>query len=53
MLFRSKAFANFQSVPLLWLDTKIAVNPKFVADYQFPGSISGSWTHLETIKAAR
>ncbi len=48
-----KAFASFQSVPLFWLDTKLAVNPAIVADYVYPASISGSWTHLENIKAAR
>jgi len=48
-----KSFDSFQNVPLFWLDTQIAVNPKFVADYTFPGNISGSWTHLETVKAAK
>ena len=48
----NKSFDSFQNIPLFWLDTQVAVNPKFVADYLFPGSISGSWTHLENIKAA-
>lgn len=48
----NKSFESFQNIPLFWLDTQIAVNPKIVADYVFPGSISGSWTHLENIKAA-
>jgi len=48
----NKSFDAFQNIPLFWLDTQLAVNPKFVADYLFPGSISGSWTHLENIKAA-
>ena len=26
---------------------------EFVGDYVFPGNISGSWTHLEGIKAAK
>lgn len=48
-----KSFASFQNIPLFWLDTQIAANPTFVSDYVFPGSISGSWTHLENIKATR
>jgi len=30
-----------------------AANPRFVADYVFPGSISTNWTHLQNLKAAR
>jgi hypothetical protein len=26
------------------------VNPKFIADYTFPGVITGFYTHLEYIK---
>jgi hypothetical protein len=40
-------------VPLFWLPTEVTVNPNIVGDYLFPGSISGSWTHVENIKAAR
>jgi len=38
---------------LLWLPAEVAYNPKIVADYVFPGAISGTWTHVENIKAAR
>jgi hypothetical protein len=48
-----KSFENFQNVPLFWLDTQIAINPKFVESYTYPGNISGSWTHMETIKTAK
>jgi len=41
------------SLNLLWLPAEAAVNPKIVSDYQFPGSISGTWTHVEFVKAAR
>ncbi len=45
-------FNNFQAIPLFWLPTEVAVNPKIVAGYTFPGSITGTWTHLGSIKAA-
>ncbi len=41
------------NIPLFWLSAETAVNPKFVAGYTFPGSITGTWTHVENIKAAR
>jgi hypothetical protein len=28
------------------------VNPKFIADYEFPGTIVGYFTHLEYIRLA-
>ena len=31
---------------------EIVVDPKIVGDYVFPGSISGTWTHMQNIKAA-
>jgi len=40
-------------VPLFWLPAEAIVDPKVVADYVFPGSISGTWTHPENIKAVR
>lgn len=46
-------FDNFHTIPLFWLPTEVAVNPKFVSDYAFPGSITGTWTHTANIKAAK
>ncbi len=46
------SFSLYQSVPLFWLPAEMTVNPKVVADYIFPGSISGTWTHVDMIKAA-
>lgn len=40
-------------IPLFWLPAEAVVNPKMVADYVFPGSISGTWTHPEYLKAVR
>lgn len=46
------SFDSFQQINLFWLPTELVVNSSVVADYQFPGNISGSWTHLENVKAA-
>jgi peptide/nickel transport system substrate-binding protein len=46
-------FAKYLSVPLFWLRAEAVVNPKIVADYSFSGTISGTWTHTEYIKAAK
>lgn len=47
------AFEQYQALNLFWLPTEIVANTTVVSDYPFPGNISGSWTHLEGIKAAR
>ena len=39
-------------VPLFWLPAEIVVNPRVVGDWVFPGSITGTWTHVHNIKAA-
>ena len=39
--------------PLFYLPPEITVNRTIVADYTFPGSVTGNWSHVETIKAAR
>jgi len=46
-------FNQFHSIPLFWLPTEVAINPTVVAGYTFPGSITGTWTHTSSIKAAR
>jgi hypothetical protein len=45
-------FNEFADVPLFWLFAEATVNPKFIADYEFPGTIVGYFTHLEYIKLA-
>ena len=49
----NQSFALNQSIPLFWIPAKIAIDPEVVSEYQFPGNISGTWTHLYNIKAAR
>jgi ABC-type transport system substrate-binding protein len=46
-------FNEFADMPLFWLYADAAVNPKFIADYTFPGSITGFFTHLEYVKLAQ
>lgn len=48
-----RAFSLNHSIPLFWLPIKMAYNPEVVSDYVFSGNISGSWTHLYNIIAAR
>jgi ABC-type transport system substrate-binding protein len=46
-------YDSFQHVPLFWLPVEVVYNPAVVASYEFPGSVSGLYTKLETVKAAR
>lgn len=45
--------AEFAEIPMFWLFAEIAVNPKYVAEYTFPGTVTGFFTHLEYVKPAR
>lgn len=47
------AFDQYWDVPLFWLPAEAVINPEIVSNYVFPGSISGTWTHPEYIKAAQ
>ena len=47
------AYDQHVNIPLFWLPTDAVVDPSIVADYVFPGSITGSYTHVEHIKAAK
>jgi hypothetical protein len=46
-------FNEFADMPLFWLFAEAGVNPKYIAEYTFPGSITGFFTHLEYIKLAQ
>jgi len=43
-------FHNFAEIPLFWLFADATVNPRYIAEYVFPGVITGYYTHLEYIK---
>jgi ABC-type transport system substrate-binding protein len=45
-------FNEFSAIPMFWLHAEAGVNPKFIAEYTFPGNITGFFTHLEYIKLA-
>ena len=45
-------FHEFASLPMFWMLAEAGVNPKFIAEYTFPGSITGFFTHLECVKLA-
>ena len=45
-------FNEFVEIPLFWLFAEAAVNPKYVAEYTFPGVITGYFSHLEYVKLA-
>ncbi len=46
-------FNEFADMPLFWLFAEAGVNPKYISEYTFPGSITGFFTHLEYIKLAQ
>ena len=43
-------FSEFAEMPMFWLFAEAVVNPKYVAEYVFPGVITGFFTHLEYVK---
>jgi hypothetical protein len=43
-------FNELAEMALFWLFAEVAVNPRVIAAYVFPGSIPGFYTHLEYIK---
>jgi peptide/nickel transport system substrate-binding protein len=45
-------FFEFTDMPICWLFAEAAVNPKYIAEYVFPGVITGFFTHLEYVKLA-
>ena len=45
-------FHEFAAMPMFWLHAEAGVNPAYIAEYIFPGSITGFFTHLEYIKLA-
>ena len=46
-------FNEFAEMPLFLLYAEAGVNPKYIAEYNFPGSITGFFTHLEYLKLAQ
>jgi len=45
-------YERFMHVPLHWVPAEAVVDSNIVADYIFPGTITGLYTHPEYVKAA-
>ena len=45
-------FQECAEMPLFWLSAEAGVHPQYVAEYIFPGSSTGFFTHLEYVKLA-
>jgi hypothetical protein len=43
-------FNDFSDIPLFWLFAEATINPRIVAEYVFPGTITGYYTHLEYVR---
>jgi len=48
-----RSFDLHSNIPLFWLPAEAVLAPSVVTDYPWPASISGTWTHVENLKATR
>jgi len=46
-------YEEFADIPLIWFYNEVVVNPKVVADWQYPGLGAGRSTHFHLLKAAK
>jgi peptide/nickel transport system substrate-binding protein len=46
-------FEEFATIPLFWLHNEVAINPKVVADWMYPGLGGGRSTHFHLLKAVK
>ena len=46
-------FDEFADMPLIWFYNEVVVNPKVVADWQYPGLGAGRSTHFHLLKAVK
>jgi ABC-type transport system substrate-binding protein len=46
-------YEEFATIPLFWLYNEVAVNPKVVAEWTYPGLGGGRSTHYHLLKAAK
>ena len=49
----NRHYEQHASLPLFWIPAEIVVNSATVSDYVFPGSFTGTWSHISNIKAAQ
>ncbi len=45
------AYDNYMSMPLFWIPSFATADPNIVSGWQYPGSITGTYTHPEYIAA--
>lgn len=45
-------FDNHTHMPLYWLPAEVLVNPEVVSDFEWPGALSGFWSHMWGLKSA-
>jgi len=48
-----EVFEEYARIPIAWFFFDVAVDPKRVAEYNYPGTITGIITHLDLVKANR
>jgi ABC-type transport system substrate-binding protein len=46
-------YDQHREIPLFWIPVEATVDPKVVADYYYPGAITGAWTHVYNLKAVK
>jgi ABC-type transport system substrate-binding protein len=46
-------YANYRTIPVVYIRTTLVVNPKVVGEYHFGGGVSGEFAFLEYAKAAK
>ena len=46
-------FEEFADIPLFWFANEVVANPKFVAEWVYPGLAAGRSTHFHLIKPAK
>ena len=47
------AFPSHVAMNLFWVPPQIVINPEFVESWQWPGNVSGLWSHFANIRAAK
>ena len=46
-------YDEFLAIPLFWVPVHVVANPKVVDDWVFPGTVSGTYTHMWNITGVR
>ncbi len=49
----NRIYDEYHALPLFWVPLHVVVNPDVVEDWVFPGTVSGSFTHMWNIRGTR